>query len=296
MKLLACLLLLAAVSLASAQPAGRPLPAGYTAKRDVTYVAGGTDRQRLDVFFPEKSVKPVPLIVWIHGGAWSAGSKDRCPALPLLGDGYAVASVTYRFSQHGVFPAQIEDCRAAIRWLRAHAAEMNIDPARIGAWGSSAGGHLVALLGVAGDETAWDKGDHVDQSARVQAVVNWFGPADLLTMGAQSDADSRIKHDDANSPESRLIGGAVQEQKEKARAASPVAYVTRDDAPMLLMHGDRDPLVPHAQSIELRDALQKVGAEATLQTLPGAGHGGGDFGKRETFEAVRAFFARHLKK
>ena len=262
----------------------------------MTYVADGTDRQRLNVFFPEKSAKPLPLIVWIHGGAWSAGSKDHCPAMRLLEDGYAVASVTYRFSQHGVFPAQIEDCRAAIRWLRGHAAELNIDPTRIGAWGSSAGGHLVALLGVAGDHAAWDKGENLDQSARVQAVVNWFGPADLLTMGAQSDSDSRIKHDDANSPESRLIGGAVQEQKEKARAASPVTYATEDDAPMLLMHGDRDELVPHAQSIELRDALQKAGAEATLQTLPGAGHGSGDFGKRETFEAVRAFFALHLKK
>jgi acetyl esterase/lipase len=238
----------------------------------------------------------VPLIVWIHGGAWSGGSKDRCPALPLLEDGFAVASVTYRFSQHATFPAQIEDCRAAIRWLRAHAAEFHIDPTRIGAWGGSAGGHLVALLGVTGDRTEWDKGENLDQSAGVQAVVDWFGPADLLTMGAQSGADSRIQHDDANSPESRLIGGPLQEQKEKARAASPITYATKDDAPMLLMHGDRDNLVPHAQSIELRDALAKAGAEATLRILPGSGHGTGDFGKRESFATVREFFTRHLKK
>lgn len=115
-------------------------------------------------------------------------------------------------------------------------------------------------------------------------------------MGAQSGADSRIRHDDATSPESRLIGGALQKQKDKARAASPVTYATKDDAPMLLMHGDRDPLVPHAQSIELRDALRKAGADATLQILPGSGHGGDGFGKRESFEAVREFFARHLKK
>lgn len=115
-------------------------------------------------------------------------------------------------------------------------------------------------------------------------------------MGAQSGADSRIRHDDPTSPESRLIGGAVQEQKEKARAASPVTYATKDDAPMLLMHGDRDPRVPHAQSIGLRDALRKAGADATLQILPGSGHGGDGFGKRESFEAVREFFARHLKK
>ena len=191
-KNLSAFLFAVVISVARAQQNPRPLPVGYLAKRDVAYVSGGTERQRLDVFFPEKSAKPVPLIVWIHGGAWSAGSKDRCPALPLLEDGYAVASVTYRFSQHAVFPAQIEDCRAAVRWLRAHAAELNIDPERIGAWGSSAGGHLVALLGVAGDKTDWDKGENLDQSARVRAVVNWFGPADLLTMGAQSSADSRI--------------------------------------------------------------------------------------------------------
>jgi acetyl esterase/lipase len=179
---------------AFAQAPQRPLPEGISAKREVAYVSGGTERQRLDVFYPAKSEKPVPLVVWIHGGAWAGGTKERCPALPLLDGGFAVASVTYRFSQHAKFPAQIEDCKAAIRWLRAHAKELNFDPDRIGAWGSSAGGHLVALLGTTGDEKDWDKGENLDQSSKVQAVVDWFGPSNLLTMGAQSRPDSRIDH------------------------------------------------------------------------------------------------------
>lgn len=293
MKVFICLLGFGMVSLG--ENPRLPLPDGIQAKRDVAYFTGGTERQRLDVYYPEKAEKPVPLVVWIHGGAWLGGSKDRCPALPLLRDGYAVASVTYRFSKDGNFPAQIEDCKAAIRWLRAHAKELNIDPAHIGVWGSSAGGHLVALLGVAGDEKRWEKGENLDQSSQIQAVVNWFGPANLLTMAAQSGPDSRIQHDAPDSPESKLIGGPVQENKDAARAASPVTYVTKDDAPMLLMHGDRDNVVPYGQSVELQAALEKAGVKSELRTIKGAGHGGGGFGDPETMAAVKDFFAKHLR-
>jgi len=291
MKTVLALLLFTAIAFAQ-----QPLPPGIAARRDVAYVPGGGPRQMLDVFFPEKSEKPLPLVVWIHGGAWRAGSKDRTPAMPLLADGFAVASVTYRFSQDAPFPAQIEDCKAALRWLRAHAKELNINPDRVGVWGASAGGHLVAMLGTAGDVKAWDKGENLDQSSRVQAVCDWFGPADLLTMGAQSTGESRIRHDAPDSPESRLVGGAVQENKDKARAASPVTHVTADAPPFLIMHGDRDPLVPHAQSVELNDALKKAGVESTLQTMEASGHGDGAFRTPGAFAAVREFFLRTLKK
>ena len=269
---------------------------GIVAKRDVAYVPGGGARQMLDVFYPEKSDQPLPLIVWIHGGAWLGGGKERAPAMPFLKDGFVVASVTYRFSQDAIFPAQIQDCKAAIRWLRAHAAELNIDRKRVGVWGASAGGHLVALLGVAGEEKGWDVGENLDQSSRVQAVVNWFGPADMLTMGSQSGPDTALAHNEPGSPESKLIGGAVQENADKARAASPVNYVTKDDAPMLLMHGDKDRLVPHAQSVELLDLLKKAGVEAELKTMEGAGHGDGSFHKPEATAMVREFFVKHLKR
>ena len=295
MKISLVLLVTVAISFAQ-QPGIPPLPEGITARRNVEYVPGGGPRQMLDVFFPEKAEKPLPLVVWIHGGAWQAGTKDRTPAMMLLKDGFAVASVTYRFSQQAKFPAQIEDCRAALRWLRAHAKELNIDPQRVGVWGSSAGGHLVAMLGVSGDRQAWDKGENLEQSAKVQAVVDWFGPADLLTMGAQSPADSRIQHDSPNSPESHLIGGALQENKDAARAASPITYVSKDDAPILIMHGDKDPLVPHTQSMEFLEALKKAGVDATLQTIPGAGHGGPGFQTPEMLAMVRDFFVKHLRK
>ena len=297
MKPLLALLLLVTVAFSQQpRPGAPPLPPGIAARRDVAYVPGGGPRQTLDVFFPEKADKPLPLVVWIHGGAWRAGGKDHAPAMPLLADGFAVASVTYRFSQDAPFPAQIEDCKAAIRWLRAHAKELNFDPARVGVWGSSAGGHLVAMLGTAGDVKAWDKGENLDQSSRVQAVCDWFGPADLLTMGAQSPPGSRIQHDAPDSPESKLVGGAVQENKEKTRAASPVTYVTADDAPFLIMHGDHDLLVPHEQSVELNDALKKAGVESTLKTMEASGHGDGAFRTPGAFAAVREFFLRTLRK
>ena len=125
--------------------------------RDLTYVEGGHERNRLDLYLPEKAEGRLPLIVWIHGGAWYAGSKtDPSPAMAMVGKGYAVASINYRLSQHAVFPAQIEDCKAAIRWLRANAGKYNLDPERIGVWGLSAGGHLVALLGTAGGVKQWE--------------------------------------------------------------------------------------------------------------------------------------------
>lgn len=268
---------------------------GIVAKRDVAYVPGGGARQMLDVFYPEKSDKPLPLIVWIHGGAWLGGGKEHAPAMPFLKDGFIVASVTYRFSQDAIFPAQIQDCKAAIRWLRGHAAELNIDPKRVGVWGASAGGHLVALLGVAGEEKGWDVGENLDQSSRVQAVVNWFGPANMDTIATQNGRDSVIAHAASDSPEAKLIGGTLAENPDKARAASPVNYVTKDDAPMLLMHGDKDRLVPHAQSVELLDLLKKAGVEAELKTMEGAGHGDGAFRTPEAIAMVREFFVKHLK-
>ena len=277
------------------------LPAGIAAKRDVEYVPGGGPRQTLNVFYPEKTDKPVPLVVWIHGGAWQAGGKDRSPAMPLLNQGFAVASITYRFSQNAVFPAQIEDCKTAIRWLRKNAASLNVAPEKIGVWGSSAGGHLVAMLGVAGDMKDWDKGENLDQSSRVQAVCDWFGPSDLISFGPQG-GNARANNprpfpasDAADSPEGKLIGGAVPENKDKARAASPTTYVTKDDAPFLIMHGDKDPLVPSAQSTELHELLEKAGVPSKLVILPGAGHGGPQFDARETMRQVSEFFVKTLK-
>jgi acetyl esterase/lipase len=274
--------------------APRPVPVGTRVMNDVAYVPGGHERQKLDLYLPPNDNGPLPLIIWIHGGAWREGSKDTPPVLRFLTRGYAVASVNYRLSQHATFPAQLEDCKAAVRWLRAHATGYGIDPDRFGAAGASAGGHLVALLDTTAGVKQFDVGTDLEFSSRVQAVVDLFGPADLLRMNAQSGTNSTMNHDAPGSPESQLIGGTLQENPEKAKQASPITYVSKDAAPMLLLHGDADPLVPLKQSEELCAALKKAGAEATLHVVKGGGHGTG-FGA-DVNQLVDQFFDKHLKR
>jgi acetyl esterase/lipase len=270
-----------------------PVPEGVRALRDLEYVPGGGKAQSLDLYLPQ-SDRPTPLIIWIHGGAFRAGDKAQCGAVGFTRRGYAAASLNYRLSGQAVFPAAIEDCKAAVRWLRAHAKEYNLDAAHFGAWGSSAGGHLVALLGTSGGVKPLEgSGGNPEFSSRVQAVCDWFGPTDFLQMEAHALTPGRpFSHDAVDSPESLFIGGAIQENKEKARAANPITYVTPDAPPFLIMHGDRDPLVPHHQSELLEAALKTAGVEVTFHTVQGAGHG---FGGPEIYRMVEAFFDRHLK-
>lgn len=260
-------------------PAARPaprLPAGVRPVLDVEYARVGDTSLKFDVYLPENAEpgKKLPLLVWVHGGAWLGGDKRGGPFLQLANKGYVLASINYRLSRQAAFPAQIHDCKAAIRFLRANAERYGVDPDRVGAWGSSAGGHLVALLGTSGDakEIAGDVGDHDAVSSRVQAVVDWFGPTDLTLMGKQSGPESKMDHDAPTSPESRLVGGPIQERKELARTANPITYVTPDDPPFLIMHGDKDPLVPWRQSEILRDALKAGEVDVTYHIEPGAGH------------------------
>ena len=203
---------------------------------------------------------------------------------------YVVASINYRLSQHAIFPVQIEDCKAAIRFLRANADKYGIDPNRIGVWGSSAGGHLVALLGTSGDVKEFEKGENLDFSSRVQAVCDYFGPTDFTKM---SSFPTTMGHDAADSPESKLVGGAVQENKDKCKRANPITYVTKDDPPFLIVHGDKDPLVPHNQSVILYEALKRVGVKSKFYTVPGGGHGG--FKDPAIDRMVEEFFEQQLK-
>ena len=268
------------------------MPAGVKALRDVPYVENGHERQRLDLYVPEKSEGELPLIIWVHGGGWQAGSKDACPAINQATRGYAVASIGYRLSSHAVFPAQIEDCKAAIRWLRAHAKEHHLDAGRFGVWGSSAGGHLVALIGTSGEVKEFNTGANLDQSDRVQAVCDYFGPTDFVKFVSTPNYDS---HATAMSPEAKLIGGAVMENKDRAARVNPITYVTKDDPPFLIVHGDKDPTVPINQSESLFEALKKTGVSAHFHTIHGAGHGGPGFAGKDIEEMVNAFFDAHLK-
>ena len=282
--------------LAQAPRSTRPLPDGVVASRDIEYAQADDVSLKLDIYrSKEKAEAPQPLIVWIHGGAWRAGDKRNCPAIRLVSTGYIVASINYRLSQQAIYPAQIYDCKAAIRWLRANAAEYDIDPERVGVWGSSAGGHLVALLGTSGGVKALSdpKLGNGDESSRVQAVCDFFGPTDLLQMDAHALETAPFKHDAPDSPESRLIGGPIQEHPEKVARANPITYVTDDDPPFLIVHGDQDRLVPHHQSLLLARALKKSGVSCDLHIIEGAGHG---FGRNpDVAKLVDTFFDKVLK-
>jgi acetyl esterase/lipase len=180
--------------------------------------------------------------------------------------------------------------------LRANAKTYNLDPGRIGVWGASAGGHLVALLGTSGGvEDRESKGGNADQSSRVQAVVDFFGPTDFLQMDAHAVPGSRLKHDTPSSPESRLIGGAIQENVEKVGHANPIQFVTEDAPPFLIVHGEQDPLVPCHQSELLYEALKRARSDVTFYKIAGAGHGSPEFSTDMMRAAVQAFFDRHLK-
>jgi len=253
----------------------------------------------MDLYLPEQpSAKPLPLVVWIHGGGWEAGSKAGCYSLWLVGQGYAAASIEYRFSQKAIFPAQIEDCQAAIRWLRANSKKYNLDPKHIGVAGASAGGHLVALLGTAGGKKAFPKvGGTEKESDRVQAVLDLFGPTDFNTVMSQAAADKtkNIFNFNHGDPYSKLIGVNLGADNTKGEAVSPVHYVSKDNPPFLILHGAVDSLVPFAQSVELQEDLHKVGGEATLQRFPGSGHGGPAFDYPAVRVLVKTFFDKHLR-
>ena len=280
------------------QPA--QLPAGVRFIKDIPYVPDGDEAQRLDLYLPEQPADaPMPLIVHIHGGGWRAGSKSRCPLLHMVGRGYAMASVEYRFSQKALFPAQIQDCQAAIRWLRANSKRYNFDPGHVGVVGSSAGGHLVALLGTSGGTNAFAPiGGNEDQSDRVQAVCDFYGPTDFGKVMQQAADDKNVRNifqfNTPSDPYSCLIGVSLDADKQKTDAVSPMHYVSADDPPILILHGTHDALVPYAQSTEFVKALKAQGVDALLQTLPGSGHGGRAFGKPEVIELITSFFDKHL--
>jgi acetyl esterase/lipase len=270
-------------------------PADTRTLRDLEYAKADGEPLLLDLYLPkDPPAHPIPLVVWIHGGGWRAGDKSRCPAIPLVEHGYVVASIDYRLSTEAKWPAQIYDCKAAIRWLRTHAKEYDYDPQRIGVWGGSAGGHLVAMLGTSGavKELEGSEGNE-SISSRVQAVCDWFGPTDLEKLAAAHPNITRNR--EATNAVALLLGGPIDENKDKARQANPITYISKDDPPFLIMHGDKDPLVPLNQSELLQEALDKAGVSCKLQIVEGAGHAGPGFMTPEVHRMVLSFFDRTLK-
>jgi acetyl esterase/lipase len=310
-RFLFCTVLLASVSsrplttiAGSASPMAKEFTSDIVERKNLAYVTHGGPSQTLDLYAPKKA-KDVPLVVWIHGGAFFFGSKEGFPAelvpLHLLLEGYAVASINYRLSPEAVFPAQLEDCKAAVRWLRAHADEFGIDPNRIGVWGASAGGNLAALVGTTGEIRDFEVGENLGYSSRVQAVCDFFGPTDFLQIDANRLPDGQI-HNAPDSPESKLVGGPIQDNPDKVRRVNPITYVTKSAPPFLIVHGTLDRLVPFNQSQLLVAALKAAGASVKFHPVEGGGHGeyfgaGGGCGLYAdpgVAPMVKAFFATYL--
>jgi acetyl esterase/lipase len=242
--------------------------------RGVDYAAPtGYRPLQLDLYVPCGVDVAAPVVLFAHGGGWHAGSRRVfCPTWThwrpdpfcrLVADGFAVASVDYRLSAEATFPAQLDDLRAAVRWLRGRSAQLGVDDRRIVAWGESAGGHLAALLGLSAPD---------QDGLRVAGVVDWYGPADLLTMAAQAAPDDVADADAADSRESLLIGAPVQDAPGLARRTSPVSHVRRGAPPFHIAHGEKDRFVPAAQSRQLAEALRAAGADVELTVVPDADH------------------------
>ncbi len=309
----------AAKAAAETVPAGMPpLPEGATpggpmpammpetiakpAYSDLPY-ASASEAQKLDIYLPGKD-GPFPLVIAVHGGGFMMGDKASPDAISgtdqLLADGFAVASVNYRLSGEALAPAQIQDIKAAVRFLRANAAKYKLNPEQFGAWGGSAGGSLVSLLGTSCGEAALEGPElgNADQSSCVQAVVDWYGPIDFLTMDEQfTGTGCPANHNEASSPESQLLGGLVQENQDLARLVNAMSYISTDDPPFLIQHGTADCNVPPAQSQNLYDSLKAaIGEEKTSLTfIEGAGHGGAEFVDTANMQQIVDFFSKTLK-
>lgn len=268
--------ILATIALSSMALAQRSVGDSPNVINDIVYARIGDRALHINLTLPSSdTTKPRPAVIWVHGGGWSGGDYRMDPSAEfgLTKAGFVTGTVEYRLSGEAKYPAQIWDCKAAIRFLRANAAKYGIDPDRIGVWGGSAGGHLVALLGTTGGIRQHEGIEgNLGFSSRVQAVCDLFGPTDFSEQGLKGYIPEVVAMIDT------LLGGPVKENRGMARLASPVEFVSKDDPPMLILHGDEDPLVPMSQSEELYNALKKVGADVTLVKVKHAGHG---FGAKE---------------
>jgi acetyl esterase/lipase len=263
------------------------IPPTVELQENVEFGTGGGRALRMHNLRPKRPPSDrMPVVVYVHGGWWRAGDRSTgLPRLiPLAERGYFGAAVEYRLTGESRWPAQIEDCKCGIRFLRAQAKEYGIDPERIGVWGASAGGHLVAMLGSTGSARELEGGGgSADQSSAVQAVCDWFGPTDLTLLG----------HDDPDSHSARLLGGPVKDNLAAAATANPITYVSSASAPHLIMHGGEDKQVPLKQSEVLHAALQEAGAQSTLRVFPGLGH---EYLGDDAIAEVHAFFDKHLRR
>jgi acetyl esterase/lipase len=264
-------------------------PAKAAGEQNIVYTKGGTVELKLDVSRPEGKGGLFPAVVLIHGGAWRAGNKSdvRGIASEFTKRGYVVVAPQYRFCPKETFPAQVYDVKAAVRWIKTNSKKYQVDAERIGAMGFSAGGHLALMLGLTGPNDGLE-GD-VPAGApdsRVKAVVNYFGPTDLAAKDLPALSKPLVKD---------FLGGTPEEKPAAAAKASPLSFVSSDDAPILTFQGTKDPLVPYTQAIKLADAMNSAGVAGRVELLIGASHGWAGAELDRTINETFQFFDRHLK-
>ena len=265
-------------------------PPDIVVERDLTYGMGADTELKLDLAMPKAGNGPFPAVVFLHGEGWRAGNRQQMNHFieGMAGLGYVGISVEYRLVPTAHFPAQVEDCKAAVRWLRANARRYRVDPDRIGVVGFSAGGHLASMLGVTGKEDGLEGvGGNPRQSSRVQAVVSFFGPSDFSTRDWPEDLEREVI--------APFLGGSFAAMPDAYRRASPINYASRDAPPFLLFHGTDDKLVPVDQSRRLAEKLNKLGVPTRMVALEGEGHGFSDPNNQKSMQQMLDFLGERLK-
>lgn len=261
----------------------------------------------LDLYLPKtEPSQRLPVLIYIHGGGWREGSKEDCPGELVAQRGYAIACISYRLSDVAIFPAQIRDAKKAVRWLRTNADKYSLDPNRFGAWGPSAGGHLSALLGTSAGVEALE--DDLEPSSEVQAVCNWFGVSDFTKVPPTFEEPltqavwKKYRWEPwflYTAATHQVLGGPVSQNRELAALANPINYIDSSDPPFLIVHGEKDKIVPISQSEILAAALQEKGVEVTFIRLPNLTHThaseSGELFDPELIDMAVEFFDTHLK-
>lgn len=290
LRLAAWFLVLCPASVATAQPAADK-KAEIHVERDIVFGRGGDTPLQLDLALPRESTAPCPAVICIHGGAWKAGKRqDLAQTIEVLAQrGFAAATISYRLVPSAQYPAQIEDCKAAVRWLRANAKKYNVNPDRVGAIGFSAGAHLCCLLGTTEKKDGLEgTGGNPEQSSSVQAVVSFFGPTDFTVRNWSKELEQQVLMP--------FLGGSFDDKSEAYRQASPIVFARKNAPPFLFFHGSEDQLVGVRHSKLLCEKLQSLGGDARVVILEGEGHGWRGEKLTKTVEEMMGFLDERLKK